>query len=78
MFLTKIFRIIMTVQEILNIKAGETLTVECETPLAAKSGQSRVSYVKKFRRDSMPEDVADYTTTIVGSVLTISAKKKED
>jgi hypothetical protein len=68
----------MTVQEILNIKAGETLTVECETPLAAKSGQSRVSYVKKFRRDSMPEDVADYTTTIVGSVLTISAKKKED
>lgn len=69
---------IMKVEEILKIQGGETVVVDCGTPLAAKSGQSQVSYVKKFRQDSMPEDVADYRTRIVGSVLTIEAIKKED
>ena len=67
----------MKLEEILKIKAGETVKVECATPLAAKSGQSQVSYIKKFRRDSMPEGVADYRTRIVGSTLTIEALGKE-
>lgn len=64
-----------TVNEIAQIKAGKAKAFVCESPKEAKSGQSLVSYVKKFRRELMPIDVADYQTTIEGNVLTVQAIK---
>ena len=65
----------VTVNEILKIKAGRVKSFECDSPRQAKSGQSSVSYVKKFCRDLMPIDVIDYKTTLKGNVLTILAVK---
>ena len=66
----------VTVAEITQIKAGKAKSFACDTPKQARSGQSQVSYVKKFCRDLMPADVADYETSINGSVLTILAISK--
>lgn len=66
----------VTVQDITQIKAGKAKSFVCTTPKQAKSGQSQVSYVKKFCRDMMPSDVADYETSINGNVLTIVAISK--
>ena len=63
----------ISVAEIVQTKAGKARSFQCDSPMQAKSGQSLVSYVKKFRRDIMPSDVADYQTSINGSVLTIQA-----
>lgn len=67
----------VTVQEITKIKAGKVKSFACETPMQARSGQSQVSYIKKFRRDLMPPDVADYKTSINESILTIIALPKQ-
>ena len=66
----------VTVQDIAQIRAGKAKAFVCDTPSQARSGQSQVSYVKKFRRDLMPYDVEDYTTSINGCVLTIQAISK--
>lgn len=66
----------VTVQDIAQIKAGKAKSFPCDSPKQARSGQSQVSYVKKFRRDLIPADVADYETSINGSVLTILAIAK--
>jgi hypothetical protein len=66
----------VTVTDITQIKAGKAKSFACDTPLQARSGQSQVSYVKKYRRDLMPSDVEDYQTSINGSVLTIQAISK--
>lgn len=65
----------VTVNDILQIKAGKVKPFVCESPRQAKSGQSNVSYVKKFCRDKMPDGVVDYETSIVGNVLTVTAIK---
>lgn len=66
----------VTVNEITQIKAGKAKSFVCDTPKGAKSGQSQVSYVKKFCRDRMPDDVKDYETSINGNVLTVVAIAK--
>ena len=66
----------VTVSDITQIKAGKAKSFSCDTPAQARSGQSQVSYVKKFRRDLMPFGVDDYVTSINGSVLTIQAISK--
>ena len=66
----------VTITDITQIKAGKAKSFACDTPLQARSGQSQVSYVKKYRRDLMPSDVEDYQTSINGSVLTIQAISK--
>ena len=66
----------VTISDITQIKAGKAKSFACDSPLQARSGQSQVSYVKKFRRDLMPLDVEDYQTSINGSVLTIQAISK--
>ena len=66
----------VSVSDITQIKAGKAKSFACDTPLQARSGQSQVSYVKKYRRDLMPSDVEDYQTSINGSVLTIQAIAK--
>ena len=66
----------VSVNDITQIKAGKAKAFICETPKQAKSGQSTVSYVKKFCREDMPSDVADYETSIEGNVLTVLAVKK--
>ena len=66
----------VSVSDITQIKAGKAKSFACATPMQARSGQSKVSYVKKFRRDLMPVDVMDYQTSINGSVLTIQAIAK--
>ena len=65
----------VTVSEITQIKAGKAKAFVCDNPKQAKSGQSTVSYVKKFCREDMPSDVVDYETTIEGNVLTVLAIK---
>jgi len=65
----------VSVNDIIQIKAGKAKAFVCDTPRQAKSGQSTVSYVKKYCRDKMPSDVVDYETTIEGSVLTVMAVK---
>lgn len=67
----------VTVNDITQIRAGKAKAFICETPKQAKSGQSTVSYVKKFCREDMPADVVDYETTIEGNVLTVVAIKKK-
>ena len=66
----------VTVTDITQIKAGKAKSFACDSPLQARSGQSQVSYVKKYRRDLMPSDVHDYQTSINGNVLTILAIAK--
>ncbi len=66
----------VTITDITQIKAGKAKSFACDTPLQARSGQSQVSYVKKYRRDLMPSDVEDYQTSINGNVLTIQAISK--
>lgn len=66
----------VSITDITQIKAGKAKSFACDTPLQARSGQSQVSYVKKYRRDLMPSDVEDYQTSINGSVLTIQAISK--
>ena len=66
----------VTVADITQIKAGKAKSFACDSPLQARSGQSQVSYVKKYRRDIMPSDVEDYQTSINGNVLTIQAISK--
>ena len=66
----------VTVAEITQIKAGKAKSFACDTPKQARSGQSQVSYVKKFCRDMMPSDVADYQTSVNGNILTILAIAK--
>jgi hypothetical protein len=66
----------VTVNDIIQIKAGKAESFVCDSPKQAKSGQSTVSYVKKFCADQMPADVADYETGIKGNVLTVLAIKK--
>ena len=66
----------VSVKDIIQIKAGKAKSFLCDTPKQAKSGQSNVSYVKKFCRDQMPDGVIDYETSIEGSVLTILAVAK--
>lgn len=68
----------VTKTDIMQIKAGKAKAFVCESPKGAKSGQSMVSYVKKFCRDEMPSDVADYETSIVENVLTVIATKVKD
>lgn len=63
----------VTVVDVARIKAGTTKSFVCDTPKEAKSGQSTVSYVKKFCRNIMPSDVRDYKTSIDGNVLHIEA-----
>ena len=63
--------------DIMQIKAGKAKAFVCDTPKAAKSGQSLVSYVKKFCRNEMPSDVSDYETSIDGNVITILAVKRD-
>lgn len=65
----------VSVNDITQIKAGKAKSFVCETPRQAKSGQSIVSYVKKFCSDKMPSDVVDYETSIDGCVLTVQAIK---
>lgn len=65
----------VSVNDITQIKAGKARAFVCDTPKQAKSGQSTVSYVKRFCRDEMPSDVVDYETSIEGSVLTVVAVK---
>jgi len=65
----------VTVNDITQIKAGKAKSFACDTPKQAKSGQSLVSYVKKYCRDNMPSDVVDYETTITNNVLTVVAVK---
>lgn len=65
----------VSVNDITQIKAGKARAFICDTPKQAKSGQSTVSYVKRFCRDEMPSDVVDYETSIEGSVLTVVAVK---
>lgn len=65
----------VSVNDIVQIKAGKAKSFTCENPRQAKSGQSLVSYVKKYNRDRMPADVSDYETSIDGSVLTVVAVK---
>ena len=67
----------VTVREITQIKAGKAKAFPCDTPRQARSGQSQVSYIKKFRRDLMPDDVEDYRTTITDNILTILAVPKQ-
>lgn len=66
----------VSVSDITQIRAGKAKAFVCETPKQAKSGQSTVSYVKKFCREEMPSDVSDYETSIEGNVLTVIAIKK--
>lgn len=66
----------VTINDITKIKAGKAMSFACDSPLQARSGQSQVSYVKKYRRDLMPADVEDYQTSINGNVLTILALSK--
>lgn len=66
----------VSVNDIMQIKAGKVETFICDSPKQAKSGQSTVSYVKKFCSDQMPSDVAGYETTIKGNVLTVLALRK--
>lgn len=66
----------LVVNQISQIKAGKAKSFSFDTPLQARSGQSLVSYVKKFRRDLMQEGVEDYQTSINGNVLTIQAISK--
>ena len=63
--------------DITRIKAGRAKAFVCDTPKSAKSGQSLVSYVKKFCQDEMPSDVSGYETSIEGNVLTVIAIKRE-
>ena len=63
----------VTVEDILQIRAGKTAEFVCENPLSAKSGQSIVSYVKKFRTHDMPRNVENYKTSIEGNVLKVEA-----
>lgn len=63
--------------DIMQIRAGKAKAFVCDTPKAAKSGQSLVSYVKKFCRNEMPSDVSDYETSIDDNVITIVAIKKD-
>ena len=65
----------VSVNDITQIRAGKARAFVCDTPKQAKSGQSTVSYVKRFCRDEMPSDVVDYETSIEGSVLTVVAVK---
>jgi hypothetical protein len=65
----------VTVSDIVQIKAGKAKSFLCDSPRQAKSGQSLVSYVKKYNRDRMPTDVSDYETSIEGNVLTVVAIK---
>lgn len=67
----------VTVEDILKVRVGKPAEFECVDPLSAKSGQSLVSYVKKFRANDMPKNVADYKTSIVGNVLKIEAVEVE-
>lgn len=64
------------VADIIKIKAGKAMSFACDSPSQARSGQSQVSYVKKFCRDRMPIDVEDYQTSVNGSILTILAISK--
>jgi len=66
----------VSVTDITQIRAGKAKSFACDTPKQARSGQSQVSYVKKFCRDLMPADVEDYQTSINGSILTIQAISK--
>lgn len=63
----------VTVEDILQVRAGKEEEFVCADPLSAKSGQSLVGYVKKFRANDMPRNVADYKTKIVGSTLKVKA-----
>lgn len=63
----------VTVDEILQIKAGQKVDFVCKDPLEAKAGQSLVGYVKKFRFKDMPRSVVNYKTSIIGSTLTVEA-----
>lgn len=63
----------VTVDGILQIKAGQKVDFVCDEPLEAKAGQSLVGYVKKFRFKDMPRSVVNYKTSIVGSTLTVEA-----
>ena len=63
----------VTADDILQIKAGKKVDFVCNEPLEAKSGQSLVGYVKKFRFNDMPRNVVGYKTSIVGSTLTVEA-----
>ena len=65
----------VSVNDITQIRAGKARAFVCDTPKQAKSGQSTVSYVKRFCRDEMPSDVVDDETSIEGSVLTVVAVK---
>jgi hypothetical protein len=65
----------VSVNDIIQIKAGKAESFVCDTPKQAKSGQSTVGYVKRFCADQMPADVIDYETSIKGNVLTILAVK---
>ncbi len=65
----------VTVSDIVQIKAGKAKSFLCDSPRQAKSGQSLVSYVKKYNRDRMSTDVSDYETSIEGNVLTVVAIK---
>lgn len=63
----------VTVDGILQIKAGQKVDFVCDEPLEAKSGQALVGYVKKFRYKDMPRSVVNYKTSIIGSTLTVEA-----
>lgn len=63
----------VTIGDITQIKAGKARAFACDTPLEAKSGQSLVSYVKKFRREDMQPGVVNYETTIENNILTVVA-----
>lgn len=68
---------VVTVEDILQIRAGKTAEFVCDSPLSAKSGQSLVTYVKKFRASDMPRNVGNYKTSIVGNVLKVEAVSAE-
>lgn len=68
----------VSVNDILQIRAGQKVDFVCEEPMEAKSGQSLVHYVKKFRYKDMPRSVSDYKTSIVGSTLTVEAIESLD
>lgn len=61
----------VTKDEVIQIKPGKTKIFVCDSPLAARNGQALVlNYVKKY---FLPAGVENFTTSIEGNVLSVTA-----
>lgn len=61
----------VTKEEVIQIKPGKTKIFVCDTPIAARNGQALVlNYVKKY---FLPAGVENFTTSLNGNVLSVTA-----